>query len=254
LKKRDKRSSKIEEQITSFDFRNNKNIAWPLMPVYDKNEDWCGFAMYAAKGIPLQYIFMPNTRKRFFSWWNLSNLLNTAYSLIDTIAVLHNQNIIIGDLTPRNIMVDPETCKVSIIDCDSVQFESRSGINTCPVATPLFQPPEILIKGDFSSIERTPENELFSVAVVLFHILMFGCHPYSRINGSFIQENIKKGAFAWNNGESKNAPKGIWKNLWKELPNEIRNAFIETFKYGHSDVSKRTTLNQWSEILGRHTT
>jgi DNA-binding helix-hairpin-helix protein with protein kinase domain len=50
------------------------------------------------------------------------------------------------------------------------------------VGTDAFTPPE-LIRKNFKSILRTFENEYFTVAVLMFMILMYGKHPYSKVGG-----------------------------------------------------------------------
>ena len=83
-------------------------------------------------------------------------------------------------------MLNKEDKKVYLIDCDSYQVDSFP----CPVGTQEFTPPEL--QGvDFRYRLRDVNNELFSLAVMLFTILMPGQKPYAAKDNGDIIENIK---------------------------------------------------------------
>lgn len=87
---------------------------------------------------------------------------------------MHEKGILMGDINPRNFLVTPQ-CAVYLVDCDSYQFGGFS----CPVGTPLYTPPEVHRSMRAAGVEnygyiRTEDNERYSLAVLLFEILMLG--------------------------------------------------------------------------------
>jgi DNA-binding helix-hairpin-helix protein with protein kinase domain len=66
---------------------------------------------------------------------------------------------------------------VMLIDCDSFQI-STAEIFTCDVGVPLFTPPELHGR-EFRSLHRTANHDRFGLAVLLFHLLFMGRHPFA---------------------------------------------------------------------------
>jgi hypothetical protein len=130
--------------------------------------------------------------------------------------------------------------------------------------SPQYRPPEFH--------QATPEfieaqSELFTVAKILFEILMKGQTPYAfigckdpvadMINGEF------RYAFEFRGGSpdderkrqgNKNAPAGLYKYQWSNLSKDLKDSFGNTFHrnglyFEHGD---RLSLDKWSDCLSKY--
>src|SRR5690606_10778748 len=132
------------------------------------------YAMPRATGKELQATVMRPARfKKTYPNWTKADLVDVCISFLEKVAYLHSLNILLGDINPKNIMVDANK-DVWIIDADSWQLEGYP----CPVGTPMFTAPTVT--GDYADALRTEEEELFAVATMLFMILITGQFPYAR--------------------------------------------------------------------------
>ncbi len=240
---------KIELMRGMVEITENKSFAWPRISVFDSNRKWIGYAMRRAKGHMLQTVCQPQLVRERLSYWKRRDLVATCISLLDGFKSMHENNVLMGDVNPANLMLSPKDKKVFFIDCDSYQVAKGGKIHICPVGIPMYQPPEILSSGYFSRICRTVENELFSVAVILFKILTVGAHPYSHINGADPISNIKSGRCPLGKGSNFSMPKGPWYVIWSHLPSKVKSEFITTFRDGHRNPRRRTSIARWRDVM-----
>lgn len=220
---------------------SNPHICTPSELLFDENNQFVGYLMPKADGHSLQMsIFQPQLFKQKFEKWSRIELTQFVINLLEAIQYLHDNNILIGDINPNNIVVK-EFDDFYILDTDSFQIDELP----CPVGTVAFTAPEIQNR-DFGTFLRTKEHEYFSLATLLFEIYVPGKHPYSRTGGASLQENIIKHDFVFPLGDNdENAtPKGQWEAIWYNLPYDVRKCFYEIFK-----ENKRHSANEWLPIL-----
>ncbi|HLI55441.1 MAG TPA: hypothetical protein VKY26_00275, partial [Actinomycetota bacterium] len=67
---------------------------------------------------------------------------------------------------------------IVLIDCDSFQVVNGHDVFTCDVGVPLFTPPELQGVG-LRGLRRTENHDRFGLAVLLFHLLYMGRHPFA---------------------------------------------------------------------------
>lgn len=60
--------------------------------------------------------------------------------------------------------------------------------------------------------------------------------------------NLKRGDFAYGVG-NKGIPAGPWYNIWSHMPRRLKTNFITTFTEGANDPAKRTSLEEWLDVL-----
>jgi DNA-binding helix-hairpin-helix protein with protein kinase domain len=90
---------------------------------------------------------------------------------------VHDANCIIGDVNHGSILV-AEDATVSLIDCDSFQVNTPARRFLCEVGIETFTPPEL--QGiPFKGVVRTPNFDNFGLAVIIFHLLFMGRHPFA---------------------------------------------------------------------------
>src|SRR5262249_54482282 len=104
-------------------------------------------------------------------------LLHTATNLAKAVACVHKEGCVVGDLNPNNAVVSAEGT-VKLIDCDSIQVTIRDRTYSCPVGVPLFTAPELQGK-PLRGVIRTQEQDNFALAVLVFHLLFLGRHPFA---------------------------------------------------------------------------
>lgn len=221
-------------------------LCWPNALLYNSLGEWIGFLMPKAEGKELATtVFTPgrgccNIKAM---GWDRRHLVTVAGNIAALFAEMHKQGILMGDVNPRNFMVQPN-CMVYFVDCDSYQFDDFS----CPVFSPLFLPPEIHERmratpgGGSSSFIRTRENELYSIAVLLFEVMFLGKAPYEsrNTNNDDVIQAIMDGNFPYpykgnDEEEAENtrsamlAPVGRWRNIWSHLPYFVKTGFYNAF-------------------------
>jgi serine/threonine protein kinase len=218
-----------------------KGICWPLDIVKNRKDEFCGYLMQKAVGIPVQKgIFHKPLLKKHFPHWTRKSLVNLSITILDKIRFLHARNVLIGDLNPLNILIDTEEI-IYFVDTDSYQV----GSYPCPVGMVNYTAPEIQLK-NFRSFLRTIEHERFAVATLLFMILLPGKTPYSHQGGGSPVKNIKDGIFSYPLGEKSNqkTPDGPWRFIWSNLPYKTKKAFYECFAHNN-----RPLVNEWISVM-----
>lgn len=230
-------------------------LAWPLMPVFDAEKNMIGFVMRACKGVPFQSLFAgPKSVQAKFPNWTRRELALTALAFVKRCHELAEAGVLVNDFNPANFLVD-EQCNVSFIDTDSYQLcDSRGKAYLAHTHFPSHTAPELLT--DQSSLQRprTIEQVRFSAAILAFQLLMCGYHPYSYYDsatGGVVgtpDENLVAGRCPLGLGADCRLPEG-WYRLWSWLSGKLKNSFIETFRFGHRDRSRRTSLGQLAYTL-----
>ena len=246
-----------------------KQMTWPIDIVYQNNE-FCGYVMMYLKDKDILHMVNANSDYTF------KQKIVIAKNICAAINSLHNVGQVCGDLNPKNIMVDPKTQEVTLVDTDSFHITDYKSnrIYRCVVGMEFYLAKEIqeeLKKGyDLRNVPVSPyskETDLFALAVNIFSLLMNGCHPYAcATNGvNNIQqltsivpsiptpqpnENIINGFFPFYMKKTgitipKYAPE------FDTLPKEIQNLFIRAFVNGNNNPSDRPTATEWFHALER---
>ena len=244
--------SRISAQIDLAGIFADTKVSWPRIHVFDSQKLWVGYAMRKADGHELRRLAHPMIYNKYFPSINRENIVTMLLSLVDTMEILHRNNVIVGDLNLGNVICDKDY-GAHLIDADSFQFVSRGQIFTCPVAALVMTAPEYHV-ASLSSVSRTIESDLFCLAVLIFQVLMLGQHPYSAVGGEDPVDNIKKGHFAYafkrgEAGESGNIPPGPWWKIWSHLSYKMKTNFIKTFRDGIHSPLDRATLVEWRAAL-----
>lgn len=219
-------------------------VCWPQELLYDQEGNFVGYRMERAQGMELQRCaFTRQALERWFPQWKKRDMVQLCVTLLEKISALHRCGVLLGDINPRNILVKAPD-QVWLVDCDSYQV----GGYPCPVGTVRFTAPEIQ-KQRFTTFLRTPGNEAFAVATLLFMLMLPGKSPYAQQGGDDLGEVIREMNFPYPCGEnrSESTPAGAWRFLWSHLPRYIKEDFYETFQRGgtHSTEQTRLTVDQW---------
>ena len=218
-----------------------QGVCAPKQLLFDERNRFVGYTMDKASGRSLQLsVFQPQLFKSLFPNWTKIELTRLALTILKKIGLLHDHNILVGDLNPFNINVVNQN-EIYFLDTDSFQIDNYP----CPVGTIDFTAPEI--QGvNFTSFLRKKEHEYYAVATLLFMLYLPGKHPYSRSGCGEKQENIKNHDFVFPLGDEDEqaTPKGQWEAIWYSLPYEIRKSFYNVFKNG-----ERYPVAYWVKLL-----
>jgi DNA-binding helix-hairpin-helix protein with protein kinase domain len=155
--------------------------AWPIGTLFMAgNRSVAGFLMKnVSRFKDIHLLYNPKSRTREFppkANWRF--LLHTASNVARAFAAIHDHGHVIGDVNQSNVRVSPETAIVNLLDCDSFQISANGKVYPCEVGVPLYTPPE-LQDTEFREVVRTPNHDNFGLAVLIFHLLFMGRHPFA---------------------------------------------------------------------------
>ncbi len=142
-----------------------------------------------------------------------------------------------------------------MIDADSVQVRDNNGkVFPCIVGMNEFIAPEL--RGtDFQRTIREPYHDNFSLAIVIFLLLMEGFHPFNgvpanpnaEIPDNMTSRCMEYGIFPYYHTDkclpSPNSPP------FSMLDPQLRNLFIRAFVKGHQSPSSRPSASEWALTL-----
>lgn len=152
--------------------------AWPVDVLEDSHGTAKGFIMpLVAARKEIHDLYSPKGRAESFPDADFRFLLHSGANIARAFATVHREGHVVGDVNHGNLLVGPDAT-VMLIDCDSFQIQQGTQLFTCDVGVPLFLPPE-LHGGSFRGIKRTINHDRFGLAVMLFHLLYMGRHPFA---------------------------------------------------------------------------
>lgn len=152
--------------------------AWPADLLADVDGNVLGFVMPRVKAKQdIHELYSPKSRSEAFPDADFRFLVGVAANVARAFGTLHRAGHLVGDVNHGNLLVGPDGT-VSLIDCDSIQVTDGSEVFTCDVGVPLFTAPELQGR-PFRGLVRTENHDRFGLAVLLFHLLYMGRHPYA---------------------------------------------------------------------------
>ncbi len=225
-------------QALLFDPSSRKNLGF-LMPRIDLSKHRELFKIYNARS--------RQSEAPDFTWAYLVTAGENIASVIDSI---HAKGYIVGDMNESNFFISSQAL-ATIVDCDSMQVTTSSGVFRCTVAKPEYMAPE-LQGANLSKEIRTQAQDNFALAVLLFHLLMEGFHPYSgRWNKAgeapSIEERISRGDSPY--GSSSRISPSPGAPPFDILPTPIREFFVRAFYQGNRDPARRPVAWEWPQAL-----
>ena len=239
-----------------------KQIAWPIDVVYTQGGQFAGFVMQnleISEELNVFYEYGPTAKYPDLPW---SSKLVIARNLCAVVDSIHAANHVIGDFNPKNISVNPNTGRVTMLDTDS--YHIGEGKHRCIVGMPDYLPPEVQkkMKGNGLAEARLPtftkESDNFALAVHIFQLLMNGTHPftcallpkYESLGASMPSDNILKNHTPFFRSIHGRIPPKFAPSI-KILPSSTRKLFRRTFLKGHANPKSRVKAADWYKELGR---
>lgn len=234
------------------------HLAWPLDTVAGDDGAVVGFAMERLDPqvyVPIGRVLNPSTRRVIFPGFTWKSQFQVAYSLAASLARLHRNEVVVGDLSEGNVWVTRDG-NVAFLDCDSMQFrEVGSGVLfPCLHFTDEVAPPELLDGQDNPGEPRRPHSDNFTLAVIVCQLLMEGAHPFRGIprqgNSTHRTDNLLNGDSWLLNPERMKAPPQ-WPRHPSDLalPPRVLSLAEQCFGPGHRAPEQRPTASTWAEAL-----
>jgi serine/threonine protein kinase len=251
-------------------------LAWPTKLLYSEDSALAGFTMprIPEEAKELFYYTSPKLLKGIIAeegWEKESfqavidqKVTYIGQNLVTIVGSLHGLNYIICDINEQNIKVDKH-CNVVILDTDSFQIHDhrRGATYRATVGIADYTDPNISERVDRSTqgctdqdctsgpewhkltygcFHRTVEHDNFAIAVILFKLLINGCHPFSKIGEhnehADLIDRMKKKQFLF--GESLDKCPKHARPRWGQLNSRWQKYFVDTFtsdtRYKASEV------------------
>jgi DNA-binding helix-hairpin-helix protein with protein kinase domain len=183
--------------------------AWPTDLLEDEKRRVRGFLMPRVDAREdVHQLYSPKSRRRAFSGADFRFIVRAAANVARAFASMHEAGHVIGDVNHGNALIGKDAT-VMLIDCDSFQVRDVAGrIFTCDVGVPLFTAPELQNMG-FRGLKRAIRHDSFGLAVLIFHLLFQGRHPFAGLyqGGEMpIERAIAESRFAYG---AMNAQRGM---------------------------------------------
>jgi DNA-binding helix-hairpin-helix protein with protein kinase domain len=220
--------------------------AWPTSLVRDERGRIVGFVMPRVESArDINALYSPKARREHFPKADWRFLVRTAVNLAAAVANVHALGCVIGDVNQSSVLVRQDA-QVVLIDCDSYQIEAGGRLFPCEVGVPMFTPPELLANADKAG-PRTTNHDAFGLAILIFHLLFLGRHPFAGRSRSAddlpIEDAIKARAFAYA-PNARLAPPPNTLQL-DALPHDVQTLFRRTFETD----SMRPDAAEWHAAL-----
>lgn len=228
--------------------------AWPQETLHAKpNGPVVGFLMGKVAGKqPVHEIYSPAHRRQEHPNLALDFLIYVARNIAAAFDVLHSHGHVLGDVNQGNVMVGVDS-KVVLIDSDSYQINAHGTLHLCEVGVGHFTPPELQGIHSFRGVTRTPNHDNFGLALLIFHLLIGGRHPFAGVAtgvgiGEQLETDIKAYRYAYGPDAASRGlsppprcvPIGI-------LPLAMRNMFYTAFTSPKERL--RPSAKEWLKAL-----
>jgi DNA-binding helix-hairpin-helix protein with protein kinase domain len=152
--------------------------AWPTATLHERaGGPVVGLTMPRSTGAEVHRLYSPAHRKAEFPNYDWEKLIVVARNTAAAIARIHHAGHVVGDVNQGNVVITPSG-RVKLIDCDSFQIRDGTTWRLCEVGVAHFTPPELQGKS-FRGVVRTPNHDAFGLAVLIFHLLFMGRHPFA---------------------------------------------------------------------------
>lgn len=227
-------------------------IIWPKDVLLDSNGVFRGFLMDRFSGQPLQTsVLKRDGQMQYFPNWTKVDICTLTLTILQKIKELHKRGILLGCINPAAIRVVNQNT-VFFCDTDDYQIEGYPTLSN----NISFAAPENLEKRLYLA---SLDSENFSVAELVFMLLMTGKTPYLSGNSNIIV-TIKRMRFPFfvNDYDERNPSlrvmPSMWRYMWSHLSFGMKKAFCSTFQKNmpYNAPGKRLSVFKWYDIVDQY--
>lgn len=250
-----KKQAKLSFMASTGDAELLKYVAWPQETLHPApGGPVLGFLMPKVAGKdPVHMVYSPAHRRQDYPKAAWDFLLYVARNIAASFDTVHSHGHIIGDVNQNSFMVGRDSTVV-MIDSDSFQVDAKGTLHLCEVGVPHFTPPELQALSSFNGFTRTSNHDNFGLALLLFHVMFGGRHPYSGVPlrsgvGDALEADIKNFRYAYARDNQTRGfsppPRSIPTSM---LPDSLESMFQQAFtEKGASGA--RPPAKQWVNAL-----
>lgn len=230
-------------------------VAWPQATLHGgRGGKVIGFMMPKVSGKePIHMIYSPAHRRQSYPHCAWDFLLYVARNIASSFATVHEHGHVVGDVNQNSFMVGRDS-KVVLIDSDSFQINANGTLHLCEVGVSHFTPPELQTLSSFVGFERTENHDNFGLALLIFHVLFGGRHPYSGVPlisdaGNALETDITHFRYAYASDNQRRGLKPPPRSIpLSMLPSDVEAMFQQAFT--ESGVATgRPTAKAWVAAL-----
>jgi DNA-binding helix-hairpin-helix protein with protein kinase domain len=230
-------------------------FAWPQETLHAaRGGPAIGFLMPAVLGgASIHSVYSPAERRERRPRCGWDFLLCVARNTASAFATLHRRGHVLGDVNQGNVVVTPDG-RVVLIDCDSFQVNAHGDLHPCEVGVSHFTPPELQGLASFDGVVRTANHDNFGLALLVFHLLLGGRHPYSGVPlrdgvGDALEADIRAFRYAYARDCAARGMRPPPRSLPAALvPPTVERMFHLAFTEAGA-LGLRPTAAQWVEAL-----
>lgn len=250
-----KKQAKLSFMAATADAQLLNYVAWPQETLHpSRGGPVVGFLMQKVSNKdPIHMVYSPAHRRQDYPKAAWDFLLYVARNIASSFETVHTHGHVIGDVNQNSFMVGRDS-KVVLIDSDSFQVNARGTMHLCEVGVSHFTPPELQSLSSFDGFTRTTNHDNFGLALLIFHVLFGGRHPYSGVPlrsgvGDALETDIKNFRYAYARDNQSRGfgppPRSIPVST---LPDAVESMFHLAFtEKGASGA--RPTAQQWVAAL-----
>jgi DNA-binding helix-hairpin-helix protein with protein kinase domain len=249
------KQAKLRFMATTADQELLSYAAWPQETLHQKaNGPVIGFLMPKVSGrVPIHILYSPAHRRQDYPQAAWDFLLFAARNTAAAFGAIHHHGHVLGDVNQGNVLVGGDS-KVVLIDTDSFQINSHGTTHLCKVGVAHFTPPELQGVASFDRVPRTRNHDNFGLALLIFHLLFGGRHPYSGVPlrhdaGEALEKDIQAFRYAYApDGQRRGfnpPPKAIPISI---VPDPVQAMFTRAFTE-NGVTGSRPTAQQWVTAL-----
>jgi DNA-binding helix-hairpin-helix protein with protein kinase domain len=246
---------KLRAMVALADPQLTKFASWPVATAHERP----GGAIVGVL-IPrvrdheeIHNLYSPAHRKVKFPKADWHFLAHVAMNCAAAFEGLHESGHVIGDVNQGNVLAS-ERGTIFLIDCDSFQIQAAGQKYLCQVGVPQFTPPELQGRS-FNGLERTKNHDCFGLAVLIFHLLFLGRHPYAgRCLGRGempIEKAIQEYRYAFSESAAKlqMAQPPYTLPMTEVVTLDFARLFERAFDRGSESAGARPSAQEWRAAL-----
>lgn len=230
--------------------------AWPSHLVWDRSANkFVGFLMPKVQGREIHEIYSYKERILRFPHARWDFLIQVAINCAQAVNDIHRTGVVIGDINEMNILVKNDAT-IALIDCDSFQATHSNGyVWPCGVGVAIWTAPELHSGETLRNAVRTTNHDRFGLALLIFHLLFMGRHPFAGSRATHEDVPIEKAIarfdyFYASAAQSKGLKSPPHTLVVGSMPSGLPTLFERAFTHGSEKPGARPSPSEWIAALG----
>ena len=204
---RQAREEKIRAAVAANLGQKPSLVAFPLQVATSNSGEFLGFSMpLMSDRREIQQLYNPKSRLHHYPDIDYRFVVRVAQNVARAVGAVQSLggnasqkvSCVIGNLNHSGLLVAKDAT-VALINADRFQYTINGKIYPNAAGVPEYTPPELL-SNCFEDVLKTCMHTNFGLAVVIFHLLFMGRHPYAgRYAGPIVSlsEAIARNRFAY---------------------------------------------------------